>query len=548
MFVEGDEKALFRCGVLYIGSAIPLEASKGLEAIQQPLRERYPYKDDKEISGVEAVLSVMPTGLQMQYLKDSSSVMWFPISTLTFCAAVRCIQLLTRAGQRVPRFVSLNSPAAGGVYSQKPVIFAAITRRTKGRKFLECHSFICKSTRDAVNLVQFSKLADRSFRNGIVPSNLQSLSRMSSLSLRPQSESELQLVNDQKSPQSDASPEFYESPPTHGYFYGTGSTLARSYTVEKMSNDVIRVPRTLDRPVSRRLHSSIMVPAHSHYIPAPRRVVPVPANLSQSSRRFLSPPTPQVLVRKDPYLFTTQSTLPTYAKLPHPLAHSMSEKVGRSPSLGRSQRSVGGNSIRPEDNALRKSRKDAAIKNGRDTESSSGSSRPPSPPLDYEPFVSTPGGSRTHLSRKDRYEKGSFITSGAASPPSVIYPYDPYIYPARFADDPAIRPRSLSPPAAEIEHSTKNTRKKKDKSKKKSKKSAKKGSKDTETLNDTVEYSSEVLNGSDKQNRFMLLDRPHAYQNEKAFARSIAAEGRKHGIYDQENTSYQHYPESDLLN
>ncbi|CAI9741511.1 Hypothetical predicted protein [Octopus vulgaris] len=548
MFVEGDEKTLFQCGVLYIGSAVPLEASKGLEAIQQPLRERYPYKDDKEISGVEAVLSVTPTGIQMQYLKDSGSVMWFPISSLTFCAAVRCIHLLTRAGQRVPRFVSLNSPAAGGVYSQKPVIFAAITRRTKGRKFLECHSFICKSTGDAIGLVQSSKLADRAFRNGIVPSSVPSLSRMNSLSLRPQSESELHLLTDQKSPQSDLSPEFQEPPPTQGYFYGTGSTLARSYTVEKMNNDVLRIPRTLDRAVSRRHHSSVMVPSHSHYIPGPRRVVPVPVNISQSSRRFLSPPPSHILIRKDPYLFNSQSTLPTtYARLPPPLAPSISEKVGRSPSLVRSQRSSAGSTIRPEDNALRNSRKDTAIKNGRDTESSSGSSRPPSPPLDYEPFASALGGSKTHLSRKDRYEKGSFITSGAASPPSVIYPYDPYIYPAHLAGDPTMRPRSLSPPAAEIEHSTKNTRKKKEKSKKKSKKSAKKGSKDAELPNDNVEYSSEVLNGSDKQNRFML-DRAHAFQNERAFARSIAAESKKHGIYDQENTSYRHYPDSDLVN
>ena len=44
---------LARCRALYLGSAVPLDTSQGLEAIQGPCRERYPFE------GVYCVIRVI---------------------------------------------------------------------------------------------------------------------------------------------------------------------------------------------------------------------------------------------------------------------------------------------------------------------------------------------------------------------------------------------------------------------------------------------------------------------------------------------------------
>ncbi|GAB1602187.1 uncharacterized protein LOC115224900 [Argonauta hians] len=541
MLVEGEDKVLFRCKVLYIGSAVPMETSKGLEAIQQPLRERYPYKDEKKICGVEAILSVMPTGVQMQYIGDSDSLVWFPISSLTFCAAVRCIHLLNKSRQKIPRFVSLSSPVADGMNSQKPSIFTAIMRRTKGRKVLECHSFICSSAGEAIGLVQSAKIADRTSRNGTVTP----VNRPDIFQLPLQSDADVSHSNDARSSHSDWPPDAFDSSPSHGYYYGTGSTLVRKYTVEKVNGEADpRGPRTLDRLPQRGSSQAILVPSGSYYGPRSRRIPSHPENLSFTTRRFLSPP-PSL-----PCVFLTNSTGNTYARLPVPLSPPPIERSGNiSPSLVRSPRSSSSSIIRTEDHhSLVRPRNEGSMRNGRDSESLSGSSRPPSPPQDYEPFGLSPptGNGHTHISRKDRYERGSMLlNSVAVSPHSSAYPYDPYIYPAYIVSDPVYRPRSLPPPIQEMERYAKNSRKKKEKSKLKSKISGKKSSSDDFTIED-VDYNTGLSNGSDRFNR-SILDRSHKFQNEKAFARSIAAEGKKNGLYDSQNKSYHYYPDTDII-
>lgn len=40
---------LAKCRVLYLGSAVPLDTKNGLEAVQKPLRERYPLTASGEV-------------------------------------------------------------------------------------------------------------------------------------------------------------------------------------------------------------------------------------------------------------------------------------------------------------------------------------------------------------------------------------------------------------------------------------------------------------------------------------------------------------------
>lgn len=140
--------ALARGSVLYLGSAVPLETSVGLEALQMPLRDRYLTTDSgQKVSGIDAVLTVFSSGLLMQYPGDDSSSTWFPMQTLHMCAAVRAVYT-----QGSAQFVSVDSPQAQT--TREPPLFAVIMRRSRGVKVLECHVFVCKSTESALAFVQ----------------------------------------------------------------------------------------------------------------------------------------------------------------------------------------------------------------------------------------------------------------------------------------------------------------------------------------------------------------------------------------------------------
>jgi len=143
---------LAKTRVLYLGSAVPIETANGLEAVQLPLRERYSANGRNTVEGIDTWLSVFSSGLVMQYVGDKESVTWWPISSLHVCAAVKAVTQPGANGEPVAKFVALDSDA--GKRSQHPPMFAAIMRRTKGIKILECHAFICKSDQAAMALVQ----------------------------------------------------------------------------------------------------------------------------------------------------------------------------------------------------------------------------------------------------------------------------------------------------------------------------------------------------------------------------------------------------------
>ncbi|XP_064653270.1 uncharacterized protein LOC135503591 [Lineus longissimus] len=144
--------ALARCRVLYIGTALPTETSEGSEAVQKPLRERY--NKDGKLEGIDSRLIVYTDGIQLQFIEDAKTVIWFPILSLHVCAAVKCVKIINAAtGGQGHNFVPLDtiSPELKDV---SPPIFSMITRRVRGIKILECHSFICKSDAAAMALVQ----------------------------------------------------------------------------------------------------------------------------------------------------------------------------------------------------------------------------------------------------------------------------------------------------------------------------------------------------------------------------------------------------------
>jgi len=144
-----DQLNLCKCRVLYLGSSIPIQTAVGIEALQNPCRDRYLENVDSgnRASGIDSVLTVYSSGVLLQYTGDESNKNWFPIQNLHVCAAVKAV-----SGGGALRFVSLDTPVA--CQSQNPPMFACIMRRPKGIKVLECHVFICKSNQAALALVQ----------------------------------------------------------------------------------------------------------------------------------------------------------------------------------------------------------------------------------------------------------------------------------------------------------------------------------------------------------------------------------------------------------
>jgi hypothetical protein len=150
--VGHNSVALARCRVLYIGTALPTETAEGSEAVQKPLRERY--NKDGKLEGIDSRLVIYTDGIQLQFIDDQKTIVWFPILSLHVCAAVKCVNIINAAtGTQGQNFVPLDN-IKSELKDVSPPIFSMITRRVRGIKILECHSFICKSDAAAMALVQ----------------------------------------------------------------------------------------------------------------------------------------------------------------------------------------------------------------------------------------------------------------------------------------------------------------------------------------------------------------------------------------------------------
>ena len=610
-----QKQEMVRKRVLYIGSAVPLDTAEGLDGVQQPLSERYPVDDDNKIEGILSFVAVTPAGLTLQYVSDPANVILFPITSLSLCAAVRCVTTVNATtGEKTARFVSLSSPAAGGANSKRPAIFTTITRRTEGRKVLECHGFVCSSSSDALELVQHTSFADRLSKGKVngapVPSAGPGSSVVDGAPPTPRSldtsmvraasaagagagagagaeaDHPVRLVAGDNFSQRVA-PEFYEPPPTHGYFYKTRDSQIKTYAVERvMDGEAERlraisphtVPTLSRGPPSERrsVHGgsgvalagpgvgygaggmTLPYPAGRTLIPV-RAVPPPPSTLGRP--RFFSPPPPllrprpgppgsHVMARGDPVVF-----LP-----PPPGMVDASFLSGAGPGPGRRRASSDSSSHRSSGSSSPPaSPRDLPGKTAVNGEggpaggdgSSDVSSRPRTPPTDYEK-----GGPR--VSRKEQFHRhqrhlrevngagplpapvfgyATLPGPGGAPPPHAVpvHPYDFYMYP-RYPY-PGLPPymleraRSVPPSAARAKskESKKSARKAKKEKKKKSGKKRTYGV-PSDISTDSVGYASELGPGAGAgeyprmPRDFRRLE--NQFKHERAFSKSLAQEFR----------------------
>ena len=146
-----------RCRVLYLGSAVPHVTKDGLQGIQEPLKELYPEDGALGAKGIDSWLSVWSNGFLLENMDENRKKVtrFFPVESLHYCAAVRYVLVPgTSSGDKVARFLPLDSPFARNPNINHPPLFAAILRRTSGIKVLECHVFICKRETAANALVR----------------------------------------------------------------------------------------------------------------------------------------------------------------------------------------------------------------------------------------------------------------------------------------------------------------------------------------------------------------------------------------------------------
>ena len=530
MVVLREDQVLLKKRVLYIGSSVPLETMEGLEAIQQPLRDRCPVGDESQIQGIDAWVSVLPSGININYVEDSAVVIHFPITSLTLCAAVRQVRSINgTTGEMTSRFVSLTSQQAGGANSKNPAIFTAITRRTKGRRVLECHGFLCTGDKDALDLVKMTKFADsQNKQNGTIRTQHSQVQRLSSTSSgivvngatvtngtdsRPEqingigANHSVRLTPGEAVEQvKDAAPEFYDPVPSTGYFYSSNKTEVKKFNVEKLgekaASDIGPMPsaRSVPRPVPVAMSARGVPPATlprpmprpvpiMRPVPQPmpqRRPVYVPIKVSgppPPRPRFFSPPPmmhrqmygppppgppPPVMMQPPP------PPMPMYGPAPRPIfvrrVRRRSHSAG-SPS-DRSSSHESGPKNAEEETSPKQANGDA------DSESSISAYRPKTPPRDYD--IAFEDRRRERLSRRDQYERGRGrdasprkspprIVYGGYGPPYGAYAFGPYghpMYPPPYMN-PMMRSRSMPPPNR---YPTSGGKSKKNKKGKKSKK------------------------------------------------------------------------------
>lgn len=333
MVVLNVTSPMAKCRVLYIGSAVPLDTAAGLDAIQGPLKERYPVDDESSIEGIDAMVSVTDSCIQMQYMNDVDQIIQFPISTLTLCAAVRCVSTVnTATGEKGMQFVSLNDPLAGGDSPTRPAIFTAITRRTQGRKVLECHGFICTAPKDALNLVKSASIAGKNYKqNGTIKSYKQSINRTlttngtsdahldmgdrsnrlsngsafeptssinrSSVQNGTHNGASMRLVPAEPISQITAGPEFFEPVSTQGYFYSSNNTAVKKYNIEKLNRDTDKetVNATSTTPRYIPTHTQVNNAPVTTHRPTPNNAthMPAPIYVRHPRQHYIGPPMPR---------------------------------------------------------------------------------------------------------------------------------------------------------------------------------------------------------------------------------------------------------------
>lgn len=122
------------------------------------------------LEGSPVTVEVMPDVVHIKYLDDGTIPdLALPVSTLSMCAAVRCVESSTDLANM--KFIPVHSVIyANEPDSEHPAIFATVMRGSNDpNDTLLCHSFICESARDALHLVNATQTAHTALRRGYSP-------------------------------------------------------------------------------------------------------------------------------------------------------------------------------------------------------------------------------------------------------------------------------------------------------------------------------------------------------------------------------------------
>ncbi|KAL4223778.1 hypothetical protein ACF0H5_017244 [Mactra antiquata] len=160
-----NNNIMYQCKVFYIGSGSPDATKRGVEAIQDPLRQRYSGRVS-DVEGFDVTVTIMPDAVHVQYTSGGGEDFSLPVATLSICAAVRCVE--SSSGGSNVKFVPVHSViTANEPDSEHPAIFSTVMRRGRDTSEpLMCHAFICNSTRDALHLVNATQTAHTALRRG----------------------------------------------------------------------------------------------------------------------------------------------------------------------------------------------------------------------------------------------------------------------------------------------------------------------------------------------------------------------------------------------
>jgi hypothetical protein len=144
---------IVQCGVLYLGTGPPSPGRRGLDSIQEPFSHRYPVDGTNTVQGIDSVLSIYDNGIQLTFARQPHVVIFFPISSLIYCASLRFSIIENDQTSLIDwRFITLDSTEQ---YQHKhPPLFCAVIQRTQILSGDECHCFITKSDDTALALVR----------------------------------------------------------------------------------------------------------------------------------------------------------------------------------------------------------------------------------------------------------------------------------------------------------------------------------------------------------------------------------------------------------
>ncbi|CAF1041732.1 unnamed protein product [Adineta ricciae] len=142
-----------QCGVLYLGTAVPSPGRRGIDSIQEPFAHRYPVDGTNTARGIDSVLSVYENGIQLTFARQPHTVIFFPISSLIYCASLRFSVIEDDQTSSIDwRFVTLDSTM--NIPSKHPPLFCLVVHRTQILIGDECHCFITKNDVAALALVR----------------------------------------------------------------------------------------------------------------------------------------------------------------------------------------------------------------------------------------------------------------------------------------------------------------------------------------------------------------------------------------------------------